>query len=95
MLVKVIDCKTDEPLYNWGGMGARPDFVTTGRKDGKEFTLVVETMGTEDPDYSKRKNENGQTGWLQGVPGAVVQKEPSSDQALMKYILGARQEDLL
>lgn len=94
--LKGIDCNIDKPVYNWGETGARPDFVISGRKDGKEFILVVETMGMEDPDYLESKKRTvAKLAGFRVFQDLRYKKKPSPDQALMKYIIGAMQGELL
>lgn len=52
---KGISCNIEKPIYNWRDTDARPDFVINGRRNENNQILVVETMGTSDPEYAARK----------------------------------------
>lgn len=52
---KGIECQVHKPIHDWGHTGARPDFVVVGKSQGRQNTVIVETMGTDDPEYTARK----------------------------------------
>lgn len=47
----------EKPLFNWESTGARPDFVIRASLSGRSVSIVVETMGSDDPEYAARKAE--------------------------------------
>lgn len=52
-----IFCLIEKPVFNWNNSGARPDFVLNAVARGVSRTLVIETMGSEDPVYAERKKD--------------------------------------
>jgi hypothetical protein len=52
---KDIECQVHKPIHDWGQTNARPDFVVVGKCKGRQHTVIVETMGTDDPEYTARK----------------------------------------
>ncbi len=51
---KKVELELLKPLFSWNETGARPDFVVS-RRGRPADCLVIETMGSDDPEYRERK----------------------------------------
>jgi hypothetical protein len=84
-----IKCQIDKPVYNWGETEARPDFVITAHKGGKSHSLIVETMGTDDPDYTARKKETvARLSGFKVFEDLRYKNSPSADGNLVRFVIG-------
>ncbi|MES2880485.1 MAG: hypothetical protein V4713_18900 [Pseudomonadota bacterium] len=80
---KGIECQIHKPIHDWGNTGARPDFVVTGRNKERQHIVIVETMGTDDPEYTDRKR------------GTVAKLAPFTVFADKRYIADGMVDDRL
>lgn len=55
--MKGFRCTIEKPVFDWRDTGARPDFVVRSSGQGESYTLVVETMGFNTPEYVEQKRE--------------------------------------
>jgi hypothetical protein len=84
-----LEISIHKPLFNWNCTEARPDFVLQGGVHATERTLVIETMGSADPDYQDRKRRT-----VQRLDGFVVfedKRYEGADHAnarLLRFIIG-------
>lgn len=85
----MIDVEIFKPVFDWMQTGARPDFVVLAKRAGVEYSFMVETMGSNDPEYLERKVRTIE----KLVPSVVfkddrTQKKEVADARLSRYILG-------